>query len=734
MTGEPAPATSSPPTLPKRRARTPSIQQMEAVECGAASLAMILAYHGRWIPLERLRIDVGVSRDGSNAQKILQAARLHGLEAKGFRYDPDHLGQVSMPAIVHWNQNHFVVLEGYHRGTWFINNPSGGQREKFSSEEFDQHFTGTVLQFTPSDRFERAGSAPNAWKSLRPRLTHTFPALIFAALAGILLAIPGIMIPGAAKIFVDEILLAGRDAWLAPLLLIYGGFIAVQLLLTWLQKNVLMRLRLRISMKTTASFLGHLLRLPMAFYQQRNAGDLDNRIRSNDSVANLIAQQLATPLVSLFTLLLYGVVMFLFDPVLTGVALVAAVLNILSMTFSRRVQIDQNRKVTVGWAKQAGALVSGLQHIETLKATGRENDFFSKWSGYQATTANSVQQIGILGLLLQLIPSLVQKIVMLAIIGIGGYRVIDGHISLGTFLAMQMLIGSFLAPVSALLGTWSGVLYGLADMNRLDDVLSYPADPVALKPTSAPTSDSSPPAPLTGHIEFEDISFGYDRHEEPLIRNFDLTLTPGKRVAIVGATGSGKSTLARLLVGLNEPWSGRITFDGKLRTEHSRTLFTDSVAMVDQDISLFQGTIRENIALWDRTLPEEMILRATRDAQIHEAIAERPEGYSSTILEGGTNFSGGQRQRLEIARAFAREPRILVLDEATSALDPQTEMRIDGAVRRRGCTCLIIAHRLSTIRDADEILVLDQGRVAERGTHTELIAGNGTYAQLVSST
>ncbi|MDP7034723.1 MAG: NHLP family bacteriocin export ABC transporter peptidase/permease/ATPase subunit [Planctomycetota bacterium] len=734
MANEPLPGTPAAPNFPKGRVKTPSIQQMEAVECGAASLAMVLAYHGRWIPLEQLRIDVGVSRDGSNALKILQAARQHGLETKGFRLDPNQLGQLSMPAILHWDLNHFVVLEGYQKGTWYINNPAGGQRETYSSEEFSEHFTGIVLQFIPSATFEKTGSPPNPWNSLRPRLKRTAPGLIFAAIAGILLAIPGILIPGVSKIFIDEILLTGQKSWLPPLLLALGGFVALQVLLSWLKQYVLMRLQLRLSLKSTSAFFGHLLRLPIPFYQQRSAGDLDNRIESNDSVASLIANQLANPLISVFTLLLYGVVMYLFDPVLTGVALIAAVVNILTMRFSQQVQIDQNRKMVVEQSKQVGALVGGLQRIETLKATGRENDFFSKWAGYQATTANLTQRIGIISLVLQLIPSLATKTVTLAIIGIGGYRVISGHISLGTLLAMQMLIGSFLAPITSLLGTWSSMLAGMANMNRLDDVLHYPADPVASGPTSPVAAPSSPPPLLTGHVLFEDISFGYDRHQEPLIRDFQLSLTPGKRVAIVGATGSGKSTLARLLVGLNEPWTGRITFDGIPRNEHSRTLFTDSVAMVDQDISLFEGTIRDNIALWDQTLPEEMILRAARDAQIHETIAERPGGYSASLSEGGTNLSGGQRQRLEIARALVREPRILILDEATSALDPQTEMKIDGAIRRRGCTCLIIAHRLSTIRDADEILVLDQGQVAERGTHSELISRKGTYAELVSST
>jgi NHLM bacteriocin system ABC transporter peptidase/ATP-binding protein len=712
--------------------RSPTVLQMEAVECGAAALGIVLAHFGRWVSLEELRIACGVSRDGSKASNIVKAARQYGLEAKGYKREPQNLRSVKPPMILHWNFNHFVVLDGFlGKGKARLNDPATGPRE-ITEEELDQAFTGVVLTFQPGEGFERQGDPPRLIPALRRRLTGSRAALAFVLLAGLALAIPGLVVPVFSKVFVDSVLLEGRRDWLPPLLLAMGLAAFLTGALTWLQQSYLLRLETRMAVGGSSRFLWHVLRLPMEFFTQRYAGDISSRVGINDRVAQLLSRDLATNALGAVMIVFFAALLFRYDAVLTLVGIVVVSLNVAALRYVSRKRVDGNRRLVQDQGKLMGTAIGGLQTIETLKATGGESDLFTRWAGYQAKVVNGRQDLERYTQFLDAVPPLLSAVNTALILGIGGLRVINGDLSLGGLVAFQLLMASFIAPVNRLVSLGGRLQMVEGDMNRLDDVLRYRIDPtVGSGPGQEP--DEGAPVKLAGYLELRDISFGYSRLDPPLIGGFNLNLTPGSRVALVGGSGSGKSTLSRLVTGLYQPWSGEILFDGKPRTELPPGVLTNSLAAVDQNVFLFEGTVRENLTLWDGTIPLPEVVAAAKDACIHEDIAARPGGYESPVEEGGSNWSGGQRQRLEIARALVGRPTLLVLDEATSALDPTTEKKIDEALRRRGCTCLIVAHRLSTIRDADEIIVLERGKVVQRGTHDELKGVQGPYAKLISA-
>jgi NHLM bacteriocin system ABC transporter peptidase/ATP-binding protein len=712
--------------------RSPTVLQMEAVECGAAALGIVLAHYGRWVPLEELRIACGVSRDGSKASNMVKAARQYGLEAKGFKREPQSLRSVKPPMILHWNFNHFVVLDGFlGKGRARLNDPAGGPRE-ITEEELDQAFTGVVLTFQPGPEFDRRGEPPRLIPALRRRLAGSRAALAFVLLAGLALVIPGMVVPVFSKVFVDSVLLENRRDWLPPLLIAMTLAALLTGALTWLQQSYLLRLETRMAVGGSSRFLWHVLRLPMEFFTQRFAGDISSRVAINDRVAQLLSRDLATNALGALMIVFFAAILFRYDAVLTLVGIAVVSLNVAALRFVSRKRVDGNRRLVQDQGKLMGTAIGGLQTIETLKATGGESDLFTRWAGYQAKVVNGRQDLERYTQILDAVPPLLSTVNTALILGIGGLRVINGDLSLGGLVAFQLLMASFIAPVNRLVSLGGRLQMVEGDMNRLDDVLRYRIDPsVGSGPGDAP--DERAPVKLTGRLELRDVSFGYSRLDPPLIENFNLTLEPGSRVALVGGSGSGKSTLSRLVTGLYQPWSGEILFDGRPRSELPPGVLTNSLASVDQNVFLFEGTVRENLTLWDSTIPLPEVVAAAKDACIHEDVAARPGGYESPVDEGGANWSGGQRQRLEIARALVGRPTLLVLDEATSALDPTTEQKIDEALRRRGCTCLIVAHRLSTIRDADEIIVLERGKVVQRGTHDELKGVEGPYARLISA-
>ena len=723
MSEIPAPARKG---LPRRRVRTPTVLQMEAVECGAAALAIVLGYHGRIVPLEELRVRCGVSRDGSKASNMVKAARTYGLEGKGFRRDIDAVLAMPLPAIVFWNFNHFVVLEGTAGDKIYLNDPAEGPRV-VSYGEFDRAYTGIVLSFTPGPEFKKAGRPPSLAAAIGSRAKGSETALLFAALAGLALIVPGVLLPAFSQIFVDKILVARLGWWLAPLLVAMALTAVVRGVLTWLQQYYLLRLQTKLSLTSSSSFMWHVLRLPIEFYTQRYGGEIAWRVWLNDGVSAFVAGRLASAAIDVVLVIFFAVLMLAYDWPLTLIGLAAIVLLFSANVAVSRRRVDANRRLGAEQGKANGALLGALANIETVKASGLEGDVFSRWAGYQTKYANAHQELATTTQLFLALPPLVVAATNIAVLALGARHVITGRLSMGQLVAFQSLMASFLAPVTNLVQLGSTLQEMDGHMNRIDDVLRYPADTGA-----APDGDEAAAArQLSGALELGGISFGYSRLEPPLVSDVSASLRPGGRVALVGASGSGKSTIAKLVTGLYDPWAGEVRFDGEPRAGVPRRTLTNSIAMVNQDITLFAGTVRENVTLWDATIPESQLVQACKDACIHDDISARPGGYDSRVEEGGVNFSGGQRQRLEIARALAGNPRILVLDEATSALDAVTEQQVDGNLRRRGCTCVIIAHRLSTVRDADEILVLDRGHVVERGSHDRLVGLGGAYARLI---
>lgn len=711
-----------------RRVKTPTVIQMETMECGAASLAIVLGYWGKFVPLEELRVACGVSRDGSKASNIAKAARKYGLVVKACRYEPKELKSIPLPAIIHWNFNHFLVLEGFSGGLVCLNDPAGGPY-RVTESEFDAAFTGVTLMLRPAPEFVRSGKKRTLFASIKKSLAGLSTPLTFLLLISFLLVFPGLLAPYFSKFFVDEILVGSADAWAIPFFLGLAVVALFQAGASLIRNRYMAKLQNALSNGFSGRFFRHLLRLPMEFFLQRFAGDIASRIAYNDIVSELITGRLASTALDLLTAVFFLAMMFVYSPLLALCGAGIALLNFIFMAHLSRKRANQQRKLLTDEGKFYGISTAGLEIIETMKAGGSESDFFARWAGYQAKLLNAEQQMGGTLQLLLAIPPLITLLDAAVVLALGAWKVIDAQMTLGTLVAFQGLLASFIGPINRLVGFGDEIQDLNVYLERLDDVYEYPATRTAAPPAEQADGGEK----LAGRVEMTDISFGYSRLEPPLIEGFCMTLEPGAHVAVVGASGSGKSTLAKLAANLYAPWSGEILFDGRPRDGIPAGIFQRSFAMVDQEISIFEGTVRDNITLWNPAISDADVEAAARDARIHDVILEREGGYDLALGENGKSFSGGEKQRIEIARALAVNPTILVLDEATSALDPLVEKQIMDNIRRRGCACLIVAHRLSTIMDCDEIIVLDHGRVAERGTHAQLVALGGAYCKLVSN-
>ncbi|GAB2819737.1 NHLP family bacteriocin export ABC transporter peptidase/permease/ATPase subunit [Streptomyces daliensis] len=722
-----------PQPLPKggqgKSVRTPTVLQMEAVECGAASLAMVLGHYGRHVPLEELRIACGVSRDGSRASNLLKAARSYGLKAKGMQMEPAALAEVRAPAILFWEFNHYVVYDGTarrlgRRGVQ-INDPDKGRRF-VSMEDFDSSFTGVVLTFEPDEGFRKGGRKPGIMGAMPARLRGTTGTMLAALLASLLLVGVGAAVPALSRTYIDMFLIGDQTSSLGVLFASMAAMVVLTVVLTALQQANLLRGRIISSTLSSARFLRHLLRLPVTFFAQRNPADLVQRLQSNDTVAETLARDLAAAGVDAVVVILYAVLLWTYDPQLTVVGVLIALLNVVAMRVVVKLRATRTQKLRADSARLTNTSYSGLQLIETMKATGGENGYFRRWAGQHATTLEEQQRLGVPSAALAVVAPTLAALNSALILLIGGMRAVEGHISIGLLVAFQALVTRFTAPITRLNGVAGRIQDFAADVARLKDVENFPVDPLYTRREPEASTRR-----LKGHVALENVTFGYSPLDKPLLTDFSLAVGPGQQVALVGGSGSGKSTVSRLISGLYSPWEGAVRIDGQRLEDIPRGALAASVSFVDQDVFLFEGTVRDNVALWDPSIPDEAVVAALQDAAIHETLSRRPGGIHCRVEQDGRNFSGGQRQRLEIARALVRRPSILVLDEVTSALDAETERVIIDNLRRRGCACVVIAHRLSTVRDSDEIVVLDHGTVVERGRHEELVAARGPYADLV---
>lgn len=712
----------------------PMVMQMEALECGAACLTMVLAYHGKWVPLDQVRLACGVSRDGARAINVLKAARTYGLTASGYTLDTKSLEDMPLPCIVHWNFNHFVVLKGF-KGKWaYLNDPARGS-VRVSLEEFDRSFTGVTLCFESGDSFEPGGKPESVAAFARSRLKGTAGPIAVIALAAVIGSFAGIANAAFSRVFMDRILTGVDKNWLVPLMAIMAVVAALQCIAAGINAISALRVQGTFAVSASTKFVWHLLRLPVSFYEQHNIGDLQQRQSENEGVAYTLISQLAPVVLNGILLVLYLAVMVRYSLPLTLVGLVTVAVNLFVVNVTARARMSTTRVQARDSGRLYSSTIGGIDQIESIKASGAEDGFFTQWGGYQAALAATQARLTRITVYLGALPAALMQLSNVVVLTLGVWLIMEGSFTTGMLLAFQGLLSQFFTPISSLLSLNQQVQEMRTSMERIEDVLnSEPDVPDSLDVVAGKNNDCSvaPMPKLSGRLDIEGLTFGYSPLAPPFIFDFDLHVAPGEWVALVGESGCGKSTIVKLASGLYQLWEGSVAFDGITLADVPRAQLRDSIAVVDQDIVLFDGTIMDNLCLWDASVDEADVRRAAQDACIHDDIMARPGGYAQAVSSNGVNFSGGERQRLEIARALAHNPSILMLDEATSALDAKTEQEVMQALRTRGITCIMAAHRLSAIRDCDQIVVLDHGRVVERGTHDELLALKGRYAELVS--
>ena len=707
--------------------KTPTIYQMEATECGAASLAMVLGYYGCFIPLEQMRIETGVSRDGCNAKNILRAARKFGLTCKGYTKSVEDLVNMKPPCILHWNFNHFVVFEGFKGGHPYINDPAVGRR-KLTMEDLDDAFTGIVLCFEKNDSFKKNKRSSTLLDFMRERLKGQKVSIGALLGTGLLLVVPGLVIPVFSQIFVDDILLSGSTDWLGALLAAMGGTLLFQLFFTWYRGEILLKLQSKMALVSAHKFLYRMFRLPISFFDQRYAGDLSQRVENNNNVSDFLAGELAETVLNAFVAVFYLILMLLYSPVLTGIGVAGVGISLVLSRIVAKQIANLSMKAQQDQGKMVGSFYSGLAITDTLKASGAENEYVARVLGHYARNAGTEQKLGKMQEVLSAAPQVISQTSGIIVLMIGGTLVIHGGLTAGMLVAFNQLLSSFSSPVNSLVGFFNKIQTLKADMSRVEDIQKY-----EMAHQFVPHETERLEEKLSGDVELKGVSFGYSPLAAPLIKDFCFHVKPGQSVALVGSSGCGKSTVSKIISSLYDPWEGEVLFDGIPLNRIPANIISASVSTVSQSITLFSGTIRDNLTLWNKSVMEQDIVRAAKDACIHDTITKLPGAYDYRLSEEGLNLSGGQRQRLEIARALVLNPSILIMDEATSALDPIVEKEVMDNIKRRGCTCVIVAHRLSTIRDCDEILVMRHGEIIQRGNHESLMNEDGLYKTLISN-
>ena len=687
----------------------PMVMQMESVECGAASLTMILAHYGKWLPLEEVRAACGVSRDGSSAKDIVLAARNYGLEAEGYQVTPEAL-EGMQPAIIHWNFNHFVVFRGFKNDIACLNDPNAGPID-VPIDDFRKSFTGVALTFAPTEAFEKEGHRTRILSYVRKYLQGAGEAFWLTFIFALLAAFVALVIPLFTRTFLDEILSGKNRDWSSTFFLLMGTVALFQFILVLLQARYAKRIAGSLALKGNVKYLNHVLRLPISFFAMRSVGELQQRQHLNETITHSLVEVLAPQIINIALLVLYLALMLSYSVILTLVGIIAAVVNLLIVQYHSNQRINLIHSMEQSTGRYFSATVSCIDNMESIKAAGAETGFFEYWSGLWAKKFNMEGNATEQQLKMGLLPILVNGLV---------------NTTIGMLLAFQGFMSSFLSPVNDIVNASKTIVVMRSQMERIEDVMKFPED-------HRENEGEMFEGKLGGLVELKNVTFGYSTLQPPLIENFNLRIEPGHSVAIVGSSGCGKSTLAKLISGLYKPWSGEILFDGRPIESISSEELTNSVAVIDQNVVLFDDTVAQNIRMWDESIEDFTLMMACNDAQIRDDIVSRPDGFGTKLVRGGQNFSGGQRQRMEIATALAKEPAVLIMDEATSALDPKTEDEVMASIRLMGPTQMIIAHRLSTIRDCDEILVMDQGRILQRGTHETLIEQEGLYRDLMKS-
>lgn len=709
-------------------AKTPTIYQMEATECGAASLSMIFSYFGKNIPLEQMRIETGVSRDGCNAGNIMRCAKKYGLDCHGYRKEPAALRELQPPCIIHWNFNHFVVFEGFKGKHAYINDPAMGRR-KLTMEELDDAFTGIVLTFAKTDSFVKEKKKNTMMSFIKHRLKGQYSTLFRLLFVGLLLVFPGLLFPVLSQVFMDDVLVGGNTTWFTKLILFMCATILLQAALTIYRNVVLAKLQKKMVLLSAREFLHNMFRLPISFFDQRYVGDLSGRVSNNANVSVFLAGELAETALNIFVAIFYLVLLLIYSPILTAIALATVVVNLVVVKITSDMLSNASIKLQQDSGKLAGAVCAGLSITSTLKASGAENEYVGRILGYNAKTICTEQKLSKTQQVINAIPDAVKMLGDVLVLIVGGLIVINGNMTVGMLVAFTTLFGSFNEPIDALVGFVKNIQTTKADINRVEDIMKYPLD----EKFDTSTEKKQMKTKLDGSVELDDIAFGYSKLKDPIVAGFSFKIDCGSSIAFVGSSGCGKSTVSKIVSGLYKPWQGRLLFDGIPVEEIPNEVMNASVSTVSQNITLFSGTVRDNLTMWNSSISESDMIAAAKDACIHDIISQKPGAYDYKLTEGATNLSGGQRQRLEIARALATNPTVLIMDEATSALDPVVEKRIMDNIKRRGCTCVIVAHRLSAIRDCDQIIVMNRGKIVQRGSHDELAQVDGHYKRFISN-